>query len=334
MKTEQAIDLYLSGLEQQHMAVSTLRWKRKCLQFFAQWMGQKEIDDWRNITFDDIRRYQHHLSKRRTPTGDLSTKQYQNSLMWTLKDFYKTLHQRGKVLINPCSKLPQLRKPKRLPRGVLTADEVTRLLQAPDLKRSWGFRDRAIFELQYSSGLRGKEVCLLTIYDIDFDKRLVRIVQGKGRKDRLVPVGRTALNYIEVYMKQVRPIHLAANRRKQAVTFLFLTRYGTAFNTKYLYQQIKLYRSMAGLTRAVTTHSLRHACATEMLRGGANVRHVQEMLGHAHLSTTQVYTHVIPHDLKKVHIETAPSERRRVIDVPKFQNKKWNDDKNGGYYRV
>ena len=333
MKTDQAFELYLSCLEQRHMAASTLHWKRKCLHFFAQWMGQKEIDDWRNITFDDIRRYQHHLSKRKTPSGLLSTKQYQNSLMWTLKDFYKTLHQRGKVLINPCSKLPPLRKPKRLPRGVLTAEQVTRLLQAPDLKRSWGFRDRAIFELQYSSGLRGKEVCELTVYDIDFDKRLVRIIQGKGRKDRLVPVGRTALNYIDVYMKKVRPIHLAVNRRKEAVTFLFLTRFGTKFDTDYLYQQIKLYRGLAGLSPSVHTHSLRHACATEMLRGGANVRHVQEMLGHAHLSTTQVYTHVIPHDLKKVHIETAPSERRRVLDVPTFQNKRWNDDRNRGFYR-
>jgi len=332
MKTDQAIELYLSTLEQRHMAACTLHWKRKCLHFFAQWMGEKEIDDWRDITFDDIRRYQHHLSKRKTPSGLLSTKQYQNSLMWTLKDFYKTLHQRGKVLINPCSKLPMLRKPKRLPRGVLTADQVTRLLQAPDLKRSWGFRDRAMFELLYSSGLRGKEVCLLTVYDIDFEKRLVRIVQGKGRKDRLVPVGRTALNYIDVYMQKVRPIHLAVNRRKEALTFLFLTRFGTAFNTGYLYQQIKLYRNMAGLPQSVTTHSLRHACATEMLRGGANVRHVQEMLGHAHLSTTQVYTHVIPHDLKKVHIETAPSERRRVIDVPRFQRKAWKDVKNGGHY--
>jgi len=315
------------------MAACTLHWKRTGLQFFARWMGQKEIDDWRNITFDDIRRYQHHLSRRKTPSGLLSSKNYQNMLMWTLKDFYKTLHQRGKVLIDPCSKLPPLRKPKRLPRGVLTAEQVTRLLQAPDLKRSWGFRDRAMFELLYSSGLRGKEVCLLTIYDIDFEKRLVRIVQGKGRKDRLVPVGRTALKYIDVYMKKVRPIHLAVNRRKEALTFLFLTRFGTAFITKYLGEQMALYRKQAGLPFNVTTHSLRHACATEMLRGGANVRHVQEMLGHAHLSTTQVYTHVIPHDLKKVHIETAPSERRRVIDVPTFQNKRWNDDRNRGFYR-
>ena len=332
MRTDQAIELYLQVMEQRHLAAKTVLWKRKCLNFFVQWMEQKGIDDWRDVTFDDIRRYQHHLSKRRTPSGELSTKQYQNSLMWTLRDFYTVLHQRGKTLVNPCAKLPPLRKPKRLPRGVLTAAQVTRLLQAPDLKRPWGFRDRAMFELLYSSGLRGKEVCLLTVYDIDFDKRLVRIVQGKGRKDRLVPVGRTALKYIDVYMKKVRPIHLALNRRKEPLTLLFLTRFGTAFITKYLGEQMALYRKQAELPFNATTHSLRHACATEMLKGGANVRHVQEMLGHAHLSTTQVYTHVIPHDLKKVHTATAPCERRRVLDVPTFQFKSWKDDQNGGHY--
>jgi integrase/recombinase XerD len=108
---------------------------------------------------------------------------------------------------------------------------------------------------------------------------------------------------------------------------------GTPFITKYLGDQVALYRKKAGLPFTVTTHSLRHACATEMLRGGANIRHVQEMLGHAHMSTTQVYTHVVPHDLKKVHAATAPSERRRVIDVPKFENHGWRDGKNSGFYR-
>jgi integrase/recombinase XerD len=333
MKTEHALDLYQQYAEQQHMAGCTLRWKRKVITFFIQWMELKQIDDLRDVTFDDVRQYQAYLAKRRKPNGDLSSKAYQNSLLWTLNDFYTLLHQRGKVLLNPCAELPPLRKPRRLPRGVLTGSQVTRLLQAPDVKKPFGFRDRAMLELLYSSGLRGIEVCQLSLYDIDFDQRLVRIVQGKGRKDRLVPAGRTTLNYVAKYIEQVRPIHAARNRKGQGLTRLFLTILGTPFNTKYLYQQIKRYRRMADLGDTVTTHSLRHACATEMLRGGANVRHVQEMLGHAHLSTTQVYTHVVPHDLKKVHIETAPSERRRVIDVPKFQNKGWKDYKNGGYYR-
>lgn len=333
MTTEQALELYEAHLRQLHMSESTIYFKQKALSYFVQWMEQKQIGDVRDVTFEDVRRYQTFLSKRRKPDGDLSSRAYQNSLMWILKDFYAVLHQRGKALVNPCADLPPLRKPKRLPRGVITAEQVTRMLQAPNLQKPYGFRDRAILELLYSSGLRARELCALSLYDIDFEKRLVRVVQGKRRKDRLVPVGRTALMYLAEYIKNVRPVHLAKSRRRESLTCLFLTLQGTPFITKYLGDQVARYRNMAGLPLTVTTHSLRHACATEMLKGGASIRHVQEMLGHAHMSTTQVYTHVVPHDLKKIHAETAPSERRRVIDVPKFKNKGWRDDKNSGHYR-
>jgi integrase/recombinase XerD len=332
MKTEQALELYGQHLAQQHFAAATIDSKQKALALFVQWMEQKQIGDWRDVTFDDVRGYQAYLAKRRKPNGDLSSKAYQNNLVWTLNDFYSVLHQRGKVLLNPCADLPPLRKPKRLPRGVITADQVTRMLLAPNLHKPYGFRDRAMLELLYSSGLRARELCALSLYDVDFDKRLVRITQGKGRKDRLVPVGRAALTYLSEYIKKVRPVHLAKSRRRESLTRLFLTIQGTPFITKYLGDQVALYRNRVGLPKTVTTHSLRHACATEMLRGGASIRHVQEMLGHAHMSTTQIYTHVVPHDLKRVHANTAPSERRRVIDVPKFQNKGWKDHRNRGFY--
>jgi integrase/recombinase XerD len=332
MKTDQALELYRQHLAQQHFAATTIESKQKALAVFVLWLVQKDIGDLRDVSFDDVRHYQTYLSKRRKPDGDLSSKAYQNSLMWTLNDFYAVLHQRGKVLLNPCAELPPLRKPKRLPRGVITADQVTQMLQAPNLQKPYGFRDRAMLELLYSSGLRARELCALSLYDVDFDKRLVRITQGKGRKDRLVPVGRAALTYLAEYISKVRPVHLAKSRRRESLTRLFLTMQGTPFITKYLGDQVARYREMVRLPKIVTSHSFRHACATEMLRGGASIRHVQEMLGHAHMSTTQIYTHVVPHDLKKVHAATAPSERRRVIDVPKFVNKGWKDYKNSGHY--
>jgi integrase/recombinase XerD len=259
--------------------------------------------------------------------------------MWAVKDFYRVLHQRGKVLVNPCADLPPMRKPKPLPRGVITAAQVNRLLHAPDVKKPHGFRDRAALELLYSSGLRGRELCSLSIYDVDFEKRLMRVVQGKGRKDRLVPVGRVALNYLKEYIEKVRPLYHAKATPQSCASqqrtshCLFLTTKGSPFTTVYLHKQIKHYRNVARLPQSVSAHSLRHACATEMLRGGASVRHVQEMLGHAHISTTQVYTHVLPHDLKRVHQKTAPSERRRNIEVPVFENRGWRDQNNAGHYR-
>lgn len=148
-------------------------------------------------------------------------------------------------------------------------------------------------------------------------------------KDRIVPIGKVALGFVTEYLERVRPLLLAKNR-SQSVERLFLTNRGHAMETKILRKILMQYRDAARLPRSVTVHSLRHACATEMLKGGANVRHVQEMLGHASLLTTQIYTRVVPSDLKRIHKITAPSERRRVIDVPSFQLRGWQDKKNGG----
>jgi len=184
----------------------------------------------------------------------------------------------------------------------------------------------------------GGEICKLTIYDIDFRAKTVRVNQGKGRKDRLVPIGKSALKYAKEYAQEVRPMLLAQHAGSHSafepsvVELLFFTRRRNPFTTKELYKIVKKYREDAGLPDSVTVHSFRHACATEMLKGGAGVRHVQEMLGHNHMSTTQMYTHVAPHDLKKVHARTAPSQRRTVIEVPRFEMKAWQDKRNSGCY--
>jgi integrase/recombinase XerD len=164
----------------------------------------------------------------------------------------------------------------------------------------------------------------------------VRIHQGKGKKDRVVPIGRVAAEYVAEYLERVRPIILGHNKSRAAallahglgVERLFLSDHGTALRPEVLRRILMRYRNAARLPGNVTTHSLRHACATEMLRGGASVRHVQEMLGHSHITTTQIYTRVVPSDLKRVHSHTSPSERRKAIDVPPFELRRWRDRKN------
>ena len=163
------------------------------------------------------------------------------------------------------------------------------------------------------------------------DLQVVRVVLGKGRKDRLVPIGKVALGFLSEYLALVRPILMARNRNRSADR-LFLSDRGTALHTGLLRKYLMSHRDAARLPRSVTVHSFRHACATEMLKGGANVRHVQEMLGHTSLLTTQVYTRVVPADLQRIHKITAPSERRRVIDVPAFELHGWKDRKNSGHY--
>lgn len=340
MIAAQGAALYFDHLEKLHYSPATLRGVRRYLEGFARWLESARIDDLRDVTLQNLLDYHEALRARRKPSGEPNSANYVNIQLWQVAAMFRLLHQRGKLLTDPSRQLPPLRKPRRLPKAVITGDQANQLLRQPDTKTLWGFRDRAILELLYSSGLRGLEVVRLTIHDIDWKERTVRIVQGKGRKDRLAPVGRVALEYLREYMARIRPVMLTRYEGRDGrpiltgvLDLLFFSRIRTPMTRQYLRKLILRYTKKAGLAVRVGTHSLRHACATEMLKGGANVRHVQELLGHAHLSTTQVYTHVLPYDLKRVHARTAPSERRRVIDVPEFEARAWNDRKNSGHYR-
>lgn len=332
--------LYLDHLEKLHQSPSTLVGVRRFLDAFLCWLERRGLDDLRDVELQHLLDYYEHLRARRKKNGEPNSVGYSNSQLWHVSKMLRILHQRGKLLTDPSRHLPPLRKPQQLPKAVLTGEQVNRILKQPDLDTLWGFRDRAMLELLYSSGLRGLEVIRFTIHDIDWKERTARVVQGKGHKDRLVPIGRVALGYLREYVERVRPVLLgrySARKERPAVTavldLLFFSRRRTPATGNYLRQLIRRYAKRAGITDRVSTHSMRHACATEMLKGGANVRHVQEMLGHAHLSTTQTYTHVLPYDLKRVHDRTAPSERRRVITVPTFETAVWNDRKNSGHYR-
>ncbi|MEI6036052.1 MAG: tyrosine-type recombinase/integrase [Verrucomicrobiae bacterium] len=332
--------LYIAQLETLHQNPSTLRNARRLLERFAQWLEKRDIGDLRDVAMQTLLDYHVALGARRKANGEPNSADYINSQVWHIKAMFRLLHGRGKVLVDPGRNLPALHKPRRLPKNVLTGSQANRLLARPDTKTLWGYRDRVLLELLYSSGLRGLEIVQLTVHDIDWKEKTVRIVQGKGRKDRITPIGRVALNYLREYVERIRPVLLGSYSSRSGrpvitgiLDLLFFSRLRTPMTRQYLRCAIARYAKQAGIPARVTTHSLRHACATEMLKGGANVRHVQEMLGHANLATTQVYTHVLPYDLKKVHARTAPSEKRRVLTVPEFEAAAWNDRKNSGHYR-
>ena len=213
-----------------------------------------------------------------------------------------------------------MHKAKTLPKNLMNREQIARLLHRPNLSTAEGFRDRGIFELLYSSGLRGAELCALTPYDLDLQSRVVRIVQGKGRKDRQVPVGKVAAQFLAEYLRQVRPV---LRKKKKADSPLFL------MGTNLLRQRFRKHREAAHLGDIYTVHSLRHSCATEMLRGGASVRHVQELLGHSSIDTTQDYTRVVIDDLQKTHGRTAPGNRRQESAFIPFNRKTaaWRQEK-------
>ena len=309
---DELTSVYAQALTARHLAISTVNNYTRSLADFAAFL---RADDPREATTRDILKWHARLAKQDLAVSTRNTK------VRHIKSFYKWLHDNSHALTDPGKNLPVLRRPKSLPKGVISSSQVNKLLRVPNTLRPIGVRDRAMLELLYSSGLRAGELCKLTVYDLDFESRVVRILQGKGRKDRLVPVGRTALDWCRRYLKEVRPVLIPRNQGNTSK--LFLTLFGGCMQTAYLYRIVKKAARAAHLPESTTTHSLRHACATEMLKGGASVRHVQEMLGHADITTTEIYTHLAKADLQKIHAKTAPSERRQQKEAPCFEFTNW-----------
>jgi integrase/recombinase XerD len=184
---------------------------------------------------------------------------------------------------------------------VLTVDEAEKLLAAPSLDQPLVFRDRAMLELAYGAGLRVSEWISLSMRDVLMDDHLVRVF-GKGSKERLVPIGRKAIGAVAIYLRELRP----KLERGQGKGILFLNARGEPLSRMGAWKILRKYVDLAGITKPVSPHTLRHSFATHLLEGGADLRAVQEMLGHADISTTQIYTHVDREYLRSVHKQFHP----------------------------
>ena len=217
-----------------------------------------------------------------------------------VRTYYRFLLAEGHVVRDPSERLETPRRWRTLPE-VLTVDEVSRLLAAPSLDEPLAFRDRALLELAYGAGLRVSEWIGLAVRDVLLEEQLVRVF-GKGSKERLVPIGRTAIGAVAIYLRELRP------RLEQGAGkgILFLNARGTPLTRMGAWKILRKYVELAGITKQVSPHTLRHSFATHLLEGGADLRAVQEMLGHADISTTQIYTHVDREYLRSVHRQFHP----------------------------
>ncbi len=219
-----------------------------------------------------------------------------------LRGFFRYLLTERIVTSDPTESL-ELRSPKRQPPDVLSVDEITSILERPDLSTNKGVRDRAILEFMYATGSRVSEATSLTLNQLFLQERVVRLI-GKGDKERIVPLGKVAVNYLDKYLSTVRPLLVHSGKMTDAV-FLNQKR-SSPLSRMAVWNMIQEYAHDASITKHITPHTFRHSFATHLLEGGADLRIVQELLGHADISTTEIYTHLDRSYLLEVHKQFHP----------------------------
>jgi len=296
---------YLESLAVRNYTADTIEGRKDALKIFLHWSTDRDLHDPRAITKPILESYQRHLWRWRKTNGKPLGISTQRSRLGTVKDFFAHLVKQNHLPANPASELEMPRPEKRLPQESLSLQEVKQLLNIPDTADPLGLRDRAILELFYSTGMRRSELTKLEFHDLNRDRQTLQIRQGKGHKDRVVPVGTRALKWLERYLDETRP-KLLLDPHERA---LFVTSYGEAFNPDVLSRMVSKFIKRAEITKPGSCHILRHSCATHMLEGGADIRFIQQLLGHEKLETTAIYTHVSIEQLKAVHSKTHPAEQ-------------------------
>jgi integrase/recombinase XerD len=303
---------YLTDSLTRGLARGTVAYRRVYLVQLLAWLEERGIARARLVTPLVLSDYLVHLKTRRTsynraaPT-QLSVKTLAAQVS-VLRWFFGWLTRRRVVLFDPMEDLRLGDRSTPLPKAVLTEADVESLLAAPGTD-AVGLRDRALLETLYSTGLRRAEACALDLYDLDQAGELVRVRGGKGGRDRYVPIGRCALAAVRRYLEKARP-ELVASPREPALFVAAATH--QRLNVKTLNLLVRRHAEAAGIGKRVTPHVLRHTCATHLLRGGADLRHVQAILGHASVATTQIYTRVVVEDLAAAHRRCHPRRRLRV----------------------
>ena len=294
---------YMEALRVRNYTEQTLYGRGKMLRYFRVYCEQIGVTQARQVTRAVMINYQSYLYHYRKEDGKALTIGTQKAWLSCVTAFFSWLTREGLALYNPASDLELPRREVRLPKIILNAAEVEAILNVPDLSTPMGIRDRAILETLYSTGIRRQELCNLRLGDLDYDRGLVRIEQGKGHKDRYVPIGDRAVQWIEKYLLEVRP-RLCPSLNEQAI---FLNTLGTRMNANRLGSQVHGIIRSAGIGKSGSCHLFRHTFATLLLENGCDVRYVQEMLGHSKMETTAVYTHVAIKTLKEVHSRFHPA---------------------------
>ena len=278
-------------------AENTIEIYRKNLDFFAGFLKVCDITDIRKVSHRVILDYQ---AKVRAEKNAMETKAIKIRAVKRLFEYLEETHQ---LLVNPAEGIVETCRKNRKIGVTLTVDEINKLLEQPNLSIPMQIRDRAVMEVFYSTAIRLDELLNLEVYHADLKDKVLYIRKGKGRKQRVVPLGPHAVQYLKEYLHNIRPLQARKSPRERK---LFLCYNGEPVNRGTIGTRLREYRIKAGIEKPVSPHTFRRTCATHMLHNGADIRYIQKLLGHKDLRTTQSYTKIIPADIKKTHDKTHP----------------------------
>lgn len=308
MKLIEIIGKYLKHLTVLGRSKLTVRGAKYGLKTFLEFLEDEKVFSVEQLTPEIMAEYQQDLAFRITRKGTPLSLRSQSQLLLQAKNFTKYLLEQELMIRDPSAKIKLPKKPRRLPKVILSTSEMKQLLNGSDVQSNRGYRNRIILEILYDTGIRRAEVAGLKLRDFDLDGGYLHIRSGKGDKDRVVPLSSRVSNLIRSYLITIRPTFLQGKDEGHFI----LNRWGNQMNVNGVWAVVKRCASQAGIKKNITTHTFRHTCATHMLKYGAPIRHVQELLGHESLETTQLYTHVTINDLKEIHTKYHPSESMPV----------------------
>ena len=297
------IERYLEWMRVHNYAQTTIENRRHYLGYFADFAQRAEVVEPPAVTGELIVDYQRYLHVYRKANGSALSVATQVQRLVPLSQFFTWLRREHRIAVDPTVDLLMPRPDRQLPEATLSALEMARLMSAPLVTKPLGLRDRAVLEVFYSSALRRSELIALQVPDVDFERGTLFVRRGKGAKDRFVPVGERALFWVRLYLGLVRP-RFCAGRNTDT---LFVSTLGTPICADWLCRKVHAYLAHVGIHKRGSCHLLRHSVATLMLEGGADIRYVAELLGHARLETTQRYTRVSIDRLRSVHARCHPA---------------------------
>ena len=277
------------------LSVNTRQAYERDLRLFCKTLGFKNSDALVNVNREQITGYMTQLKEKGLAAATIARK------LAAIKAFYRFMTAEGYMDANPAEVVEAGTKGIKLPR-VLSEDEVVRLLNQPDITTAEGFRDRTMLEVLYATGMRVSELINLTLERVDLNMKYI-IAFGKGSKERIVPLGSVAAEFLQQYLEKVRPKLTHAGRNSNIV---FLAFGGHELTRQRFWQIIRAYGRKANINKALTPHILRHSFATHLLDNGADLRSVQELLGHSDISTTQIYTHLTNKRLRDIYAKAHP----------------------------